>query len=252
MKYLLLTFLVIFSAKGFAVKNKLKFSLGSYLGEPMVFQSGNFNMAGFYIDLATRIGQEMNVDVSFVEIPRQRLYSFLRRNQYTNISCFTNPLWTQIGDNLSWSRPYLASKSVFASLGSNNYSINHLQNPGMRIGVIRGYRYEGFLREGFLAKKLIRVDAENSVESIGKLLKGEVDALVHHDLELTYHLKKMNLKNKVKVHQTPYKTYDIYCAFSPQSFITKVELDRALKKMTDEGFIRSRLNTYYESANQCD
>ena len=103
----------------------------------------------------------------------------------------------------------------------------------MRVGVIQGYRYEGYLEKKFDNGELIRVDSPTNMDSISRLVAGEVDAIIHHEFETIHNLRQANLFSKVRFLEKPYQVYPIHCAISKRSSLSKERLDESIKQLKD-------------------
>lgn len=243
MRYILWLTLLLTGTK--SQSQELHFTTGPFLGEPMVFYGGNNFIGGLYKDVSVELAKHLQKKPTFFTLPRERVYTFLKGTGLKSMSCFANPLWSRGVKGLQWSKPYMKSNSVYMTLSTSNLTKKLIQNKnGLRVGVIKGYKYSGFLGEKFSNGNLTRIDSKTAKENIYKLLNGKIDLIVHHELELRYQKNLMALKNKLRILPTYNNQYDIHCAWAESSNINIERVNSALDKIVSSKFISKQLVKY--------
>jgi polar amino acid transport system substrate-binding protein/two-component system sensor histidine kinase EvgS len=131
---------------------------------------------------------------------------------------------------LNFTSPYIKVQNVLVvnSEINNNLSLNEMKNK--KLGIIRGYAVEGFIRKNYPDIKIEYSD--NILESIFFLSMGKVDAVITNIPVLLY-FKSKNMVGNLKISEVLDFEYDLSFGVNKDHEILHSILDKALSSISD-------------------
>ena len=219
------------------------FSFGSHNVAPYTFTDGDNIIGGVIWDIAHKLADELNVQVSFVNIPRMRQENNLE-NGVTDIILISNPNWLSNKNKFIFSKALFKEKDILVTLIDNPLTINTKEDLyGLDIGTIRGYKYP-LIDEDIAQNHISRQDVRELDSNLQKLLLSRIDAYIDSSILVEYKLSKREDASKFRVEPLVISTHQIYAAISKKSSVPPRKIIAALEKLKKNGVIDAILHKY--------
>jgi len=219
------------------------FSFGSHNGAPYTLTNGNNIIGGIIWDIAHELVDELDVQASFVNIPRKRQARYLEKGE-TDVILISNSMWLSNKDNLVWSKALFKESNMLVTLAENPLILNSKHSLyGLNIGTIRGYKYP-LIDEDINQHHITRDDVRELDANLEKLLLARVDAFIDSSILINYRLSKREDAGRFRVAPLIISTHQIYAAISPKSSVAPQKIVTALEKLKNNGVIEAILHKY--------
>lgn len=200
------------------------------------FKDGRIS-AGILMDLGTAIARRLGRTARFVSVPSKRVSMVLSKGEADGV-CYVMPHW--IDGDFDWSRPVIPNRMLLVA---------HVKAPlvqtvaalaGLPIGTVAGYRYPEL--EAVLGKRFVRDDAPSGELSISKLRAGRTQYAIMGESMFDYQ-RRTDATFQVRAELVIASVWT-QCAFSRNSKIPFVQVDKAINALIDQGRVREILSHY--------
>lgn len=227
-------------------KTTLIVSYGDYNAAPYAMETGEQLSSGIIKDIATELGDELGITVSFLRTPRKRIERYLSNNT-SHVHLISNPAWLNNSDKFQWSDALFTQQERMVINADNTNKYEKLSDfKGMIIGTIRGYKYPT-LQVFFDKGDLIPYGVSNLAVNLIRLDLKRVDVVIDSNILINYQLKQL----KKKTNESPFRVLpiivsqvDIKAIISPSAPVTLEQFNQALRKLKDQGVIDAIMKKY--------
>lgn len=198
-------------------------------------------MGGISKSLIDKIGQQNQLPVLYLDVPRARVEGWLISNQ-ADVGCFLSPDWVSKPQALAWVGPLFYSSQLVVRR-SNSKPIEKLSDMyHKRIGTIRGFVYPE-LQQAFAERLMTRDDAHSLESNLARLVQGRLDAVMAVDLSLGYVMSKRQYDVQLSFDPLWTQPPAIYCAISLDSPLRPALL-QSFEQLQQSGYIQQLLQQY--------
>lgn len=205
-------------------------------------QNGKLS-GGILKELTEQLGQQLNIDIQFMVLPRKRLQQQLLQGQL-HLLPHANPAWLPNADQFLWSKPWLYDEDILVASSAAPVTVQRIdQLHGLRIGTILGYHYPE-LEFFFEHQLLLRDDAHDLKQNFQRLAAGRIDLLVDSRVMIDYQLHHQLDASQFQVTGLVAATNHRYLALSRTAPVTIKQLNNALAKLQRENRIEQLLENY--------
>lgn len=206
-----------------------------------MFSSEGKLMGGISKSLIDHIGQQNQLPVLYLDVPRARVESWLLSNQ-ADVGCFLSPDWVSKPAALVWAGPLFYSSQLIVRR-SDSKPVTQLSDLyHKRIGTIRGFVYPE-LEQAFTEKLMIRDDAHSLESNLTRLAQGRLDAVMTVDLSLGYVMTKRQFDVALSFDPLWTEPPAIYCAISGDSPV-RMQLIESFGRLQQDGYLQQLLQQY--------
>lgn len=223
---------------------ELVFAYGAGNGAPFsIIKDGKLE-SGLFKDIGQALAHELGVKVRFRHSPHKRT-SLLLSDGTINSICMTHPDWLEGSQFLIWSEKTMEDYDHLVMLDSDTRNITHYSDlHGMNIGAMTGYIYFPEFMATFAKGHATRRDM-NSLDALYSSLKAKrIDAVVDSLISVKYRQKINPDFRRLKISDLAVYRYDLYCAFN-RSLKSKAPLiNRAIRRMIEQGAFKKILESY--------
>lgn len=201
--FLINLFIILIFSTFLLADNKdqtLRFNAVSSGWPPYSFLDTKGNPAGILVDALPLFLKNHHYTLEVTTYPLVRAEKAMEEGQIDVMIRSKN--WTKNPNDFYWSDPIILNRDIILSLKKSPIEFNTLENlRGKRIGTIYGFKYPT-LEPLFNSKKLERIDAQNTENSLKMLVHHHVDGIViseavakwmirnDKDLKDTFHFSK--------------------------------------------------------------
>lgn len=159
------------------VRKRGTLRVGVALNTPMVFHDSKNELAGFSVELATKLADDLGVKVEFVETSWSQIVADLLERRFDVIA---SGLWMTLPRALvvNYTAP-VATQGLYLFTGrkaANRRDLAAFDQPGTRIVVYAGTVQEQLAARRFPKATLVRV--EGDADHFTPVLKGAADAVI--------------------------------------------------------------------------
>lgn len=178
MARILLTSLLLFSFRGFAENGEtlLRFNAVSSGWPPYSFLDEKGNATGILVEALPLFLKNKKYSLEVTTFPLVRAEKGMEMGQIDVM--IRSKSWTKNPNDYYWSDPIILNRDIILSLKKAPVEFSTLDNlQGKKIGTIHGFKYPT-LEPFFSSKKLERIDAQNTANSLKMLLHHHVDGIV--------------------------------------------------------------------------
>lgn len=218
---------------------ELLWGFGPIDGMPYVEVREQQLVGGFTKLLGERVGQTLGLRVRFVEVPNNRLESFLAKGRIQLI-CNTNPEWLEQPARWHWSEPLYEEQDML---------LQHRQQPplvsldslhGKSLGTSLGFVYSAELMAAFADGSVRRKDVRDLDTRLHMLSHQRLDALIDMRRSLAYRLAR---SPGLPLSFSPWvvQSYWMHCVYGPNLPTSSARLDATLQELRDRGEIAALL-----------
>jgi ABC-type amino acid transport substrate-binding protein len=183
--------------------------VGGAQWKPYAYEDENGHLLGVSVDIARRVMQLANIDVTFVTYPVNRLQSMLQRGEIA-INYADALIWNSPEEQRHYvfSKPYsMVNEHLYFLAGhpARDQSIEQLKQ--LTIGMVRGYTYWA-LDPAIAAHRLDRLETSQDDALIKLLEAGRVDAIamvddIFNTLIASNHLDPNLFRQGAKLSEAP-------------------------------------------------
>jgi len=236
----ILSFCVSLSA---LAAEKLRFSI--FAMQPYSHFTEKSGIKGIFVDLAKRLGEEANIDLSFNLLPSKRLYKNMLNGEsdctfFLTIPALSKALRQVGGTGIMLNSSVLSKKS----LPITRYEQLYGHQLGVGLGIVFGHKVD--------TDERIQKNASKGYDEIARMLKvGRVDAILGVQISLEYNLKQLgfDLKKLAPPLVLNSRELSLYC--SPKCSLEKspqvLKLKQALTHLRKRGELQSMFNKYFDA-----
>jgi ABC-type amino acid transport substrate-binding protein len=203
---------------------------------PFAYTDEKGHLAGIAVDIARRVMQLANIDMTFNTYPVNRLQSMLQKGEI-DVN-FADALQWNDPDELNryaFSEPYAVVKEHLYFLADNpSRGLPAEQLNGLIIGMVRGYTYK-VLDPAFDSKRLIKLETSQDEALLKLLLNKRVSAVAMVDdtfdlLLARNHLDARRFRQGAELTEAPlvFKLQPQYAQWLPR-------INQAIKTLRDSG-----------------
>jgi ABC-type amino acid transport substrate-binding protein len=208
--------------------------------KPYAYEDDNGHLLGVSVDIARRVMQLANLDVTFVTYPVNRLQSMLQKGEI-DMNYADARIWNSAEEQQHYvfSRPYsIVNEHLYFLIDhpARGQSIQQLNN--LTIGMVRGYTYWA-LDPAIANHRLSRLETSQDDALIKLLQSRRVDAIAMVDdifdaLVASNHLNPAQFHQGAKLSEAPlvFKLQPQYASWLPQ-------INRAIDKLRSSGELDS-------------
>lgn len=219
--------------------DELRWGYSPSNGMPYVESIDHELTRGFVHDLGERVGQLLNVDVRFVEMPDKRIEASLQQGGI-HLLCINNPQWMSAPQKLHWSPSLFDEEDVLAQRTDTPILRDIDTLRGRTLGTSLGYVYPQPLMDAFAGGTIHRNDVRNLETRLHMLQHGRLDAIVDMRRPLEFLLAE-HAGLAIAVNRVALQRYSIYCSYGPALPIPAARLDTVLQQLVDDGSIQRML-----------
>lgn len=232
----------------FARAEELLWGFGPVDGMPYVEVREQQLVGGFTKLLGERVGHALGLRVRFVEVPNNRLESFLAKGRIQLI-CNTNPEWVPQASRWHWSAPLYEEQDMLLQhrLQPPLTSLDKLR--GKSLGTSLGFVYSAELMAAFADGSVLRKDVRDLDTRLHMLSHRRLDALIDMRRSLTYRLAR---SPGLPLSFSPWvvQRYWMHCVYGANLPTSSARLDATLLELRDRGEIAALLRQAENGATQ--
>ena len=243
-KKTLLIYLIVFILSIQIVSAKeLIVAFGDYNAKPYAFIKDNHLTKGIIKDIMDQIGNELNLKIKYMRLPRKRVSSFLLEGK-VHIRLISNPNWFKNPKQFHWSKPLFNEKDYFVISTKNTHKIRRIRDlKAKRLGTILGYHYS--ILENNSKLQILREDTRTLEGNFKKLDLGRIDVLIDSDILIHYYIKEQYTQHKFRILQEVASSHSIHAMYSKLNLpISYKKIDAAFIKLKENGTIQKILDKY--------
>lgn len=220
----------------------LRVSWGSHNPPPYALTESGQLTGGIIHDIGKALGQQLELPVTFVEVPRARYEDQLQAGTI-DLVCITHPDWVRAPAELAWSPPLFSeSDIIIQAAGTPVWSrLEHFE--GKRLGTILGFRYPA-LEALFQQQKVLRDDAASLDSNMQRLLLGRIDGVLDANIPAYYWLLQHNQLGNLPVSTFVVSRHDVHCAISRKVTGGQQRIVTAFQRMVADGTLSAVVNRY--------
>lgn len=211
-----------------------------------MFSSEGKLMGGISKSLIDHIGQQNQLPVQYLDVPRARVEGWLISNQ-ADIGCFLSPEWVSRPNELAWVGPLFYSSQFVVRRRDSKPILQLSDMYHKRVGTIRGFVYPE-LEQAFAEGLLLRDDAHSLESNLTRLAQGRLDAVMTVDLSLGYVMSRRHFDAELSYDPLWTKPPAVYCAVSMDSPLRAVLL-KSFAALQQSGYIQQLLEQYQPTAS---
>ncbi|MNK07887.1 Arginine-binding extracellular protein ArtP precursor [compost metagenome] len=196
-------------------------------------------VGGLLKDIGDALFQELKVPPEILLLPKRRVAPGLASGS-VSVLCHLSEVWQPlIKDDVWWSEPLYKSTNLIVYTKSKPIrKVSDLY--GERIGTVLNFIYQN-LDEQFMKQTMVREDGPNNESNIKKLIRGRLQYAIMSNLEYEYYHKKYPELQFADLQMDVVMTK---CALSKNSNLSLEELNRAIKKIKEDGTLEKILKKY--------
>lgn len=206
-----------------------------------IFNADNVLQAGLSKDIIDELARQLNRPVQYLNLPRARVEPWLLQGE-ADIACFLNPDWVAQPEQLLWTDALFSTQQLMVRLRDAMpvSAVQHL--AGKRVGTTRGFTYPE-LEQVFRSGDVIRDDAHSLESNLFRLKQGRLDIVMTVDLSYHFYVKTSHDQSFAAdpLWSAPPA---VYCGLSKHNPAGAQQLNAALSRMVQSGFIQRRLTFY--------
>jgi polar amino acid transport system substrate-binding protein len=192
---------------------------------------------GILKDVGEAIGARIGRAVHFLVVPSRRVPLVLAQGEADGV-CYVQPYW--IDGSFNWSAPLIPNGGLVLAQAGAPVVTSVEQLRGQKLGTVGGYRYPYFdlaLGEGF-----VRDDAPSMQNNLRKLAAGRTRYALVDQATALYEIR--NAAPPKPRADLFYESFKARCAFSLQSKVPFVEVNRAIDSLIADGSVE-RIMAHY-------
>lgn len=199
---------------------------------PMEYMNKEGTISGFDIDLIKEIGLETGIEIQFINIPWERIFSSLQ-NSECDIIISSVTITEERKRSMDFSNPYINAGQVIL-LRNNTQNVKNLSDlSGKFVGAQKG------TTGAFEIEKVssLREKAYDNINSaIDDLLSTEIDAVVC-DSPIAHEMIRRYSRNKLKIAGEPFTNEYYGIAVKKSNPLVLDTINDGLKKVIKKGTI---------------
>lgn len=199
---------------------------------------GNGIMRDFYQELGRTLGRP----VVYVVLPRKRLDAAVLAGD-VDLRCYLNPKWTDIPDQVVWSKPLFEIANVVVGRSDVPRPATVVALPeGARVSTVLGYRYP-VLDPAFAVGRLQRDESTDEERVLLKLSAGRTHYGVALDLVVDWY-RRTARNHQLADWRLEIERIPIHCAVPRQPGGRHEVLLKAIHQMVGSGKVEEMLRRY--------
>lgn len=245
LRLILMWLLFLASISSFADSNLLRFNAVSSGWPPYAFLDDKGQATGILVDALPLLLKGSDLSLEVTTFPLLRAEKGMGDGQIDVM--IRAKSWTKDPENYYWSEAIIHNRDVILS---------HLNAPlkfasidalkGKRIGTIHGFKYPT-LEPLFASKKLERIDAQNTANSLQMLLRHHVDGIVISEAVARWMIRNdQSLKDKFYFSKNTIDQNSIEYRFRKDDKLLPIikRVNEALAKSKKDGSFEKLIQSY--------
>jgi len=210
--------------------------VGGTRWKPYAYEDENGHLQGVSVDIARRVMQLADLDVTFVTYPVNRLHSMLQKGEI-DMNYADALIWNSAEERQHYvfSKPYsVVNEHLYFLAGHPAHGQSPQQLDQLVIGMVRGYTYRA-LDPAINAHRLTRLETSQDDALIKLLQSRRVDAIAMVDdifnaLVISSHLDPSQFRQGAKLSEAP-----LVFKLQPQHAQWLPQINRAINTLRSNG-----------------
>lgn len=199
-------------------------------------------VGGIVYDLGLAIAKQLDTSVTFAVLPRKRIDGAVLSGDI-DLRCYTNPLWTDVADNMVWSpKLFELTDVIFGGEATPEPRTLQTMPQGAMVSAVLGYGYPT-LEPLFDSGKLKRDDASDQEKALLKMTAGRTPYGVSESLALAWY-QRITANHRLSRWSMVIARQDFQCAVPRKGNFAAPVVLRAIDQVNKSGKLDEILRNY--------